>query len=66
MIGTMYRPSYYLYLLAALVIGLLALYLYADTIAITAPPWDYCGFHATHAGRALDCIRFDVDLINLK
>jgi hypothetical protein len=52
--------------LAALVIGALAIYLNADTISLTLPPWDFCGWHETKAGTAFDCIAYDVNVWALK
>jgi hypothetical protein len=63
---TTYRPSIYAWLTALLVGVLLAAYLYADAISITAPPWDYCGFTTNHIGRSFTCIAFDVEPTILK
>ena len=55
------------YLVIALALyAVLATYAAMDYIAITAPPWDYCGIHQTKAGTAFDCIRFGTDVVIIK
>ena len=52
--------------IAALIIGALAIYLNADSISLTLPPWDFCGWHETKAGTAFDCIAYDADVWAIK
>lgn len=42
------------------------LYLYADVISVSLPPWDMCGFNETKAGHAFVCIGYDVDTFRIK
>ena len=66
MLGTTYRPNTIYLIIALILFSIVALFIYADTIAITAPPWDYCGFTQTHIGDSFVCIGFDQDVSIIK
>jgi hypothetical protein len=66
MLGTTYKPNTIYLLIALLCFAVIALYIYADAIAITAPPWDFCGFNQTHIGTSFTCIAFDSDVVIIK
>ena len=55
------------YLVIALALyAIVALYISMDAIALTLPPWDYCGLSQSHIGTSFTCIAFDSDVVIIK
>lgn len=48
-------------ILSILIFFLFFMFYSLDSISITAPPWDYCGFTHNHIGTSFTCIQFDVE-----
>ena len=63
---TTYNRNLFNWFVVVMLASLVTLYFAVDTISLTLPPWDYCGWHETKAGTAFDCIQFDVETIVLK